>query len=269
MQLVVKPRVRLVGRSVMDIDGLEEFLGANGLSWPALQEKFASDLDLGDQDGEWIVEAAGRVCYESFGRGRSHEDYLKHIIEVGHGSVLEHANYNFMIWGVSRTLTHELVRHRAGFGYSQLSQRYVDESDTAFVIPAGVQALERENPALYQRVVDHMQASRDLYADLTTGLMDSYAHIEDKTDRRKKARSAARSVLPNATETKMFVTANARALRHFVEMRAHPAAELEIRQLAVEIFRIMAVAAPGLFYGMKIVTLPDGTEGVESEFRKV
>jgi thymidylate synthase (FAD) len=145
----------------------------------------------------------------------------------------------------------------------------VDESHTDFVIPAGVRSIEHTQPDLYQRVVDHLKASRDLYVDLTTGLMESHRHVEDQTERRKKCRSAARCVLPNATETKIVITANARALRHFIEMRAHPAAELEIRQLAVEIFKIMTTAAPQLFHGMRIVTLSDNTEGVESEFRKI
>lgn len=269
MQLVNRPKAELISCQTIDPDGIERFLEAHGIEWGELQDKLNSDMDLADSDGEWLVETAGRTCYMSFGRGRTHEQHLHHVIEVGHGSVLEHANFSFMIWGVSRSLTHELVRHRAGFAYSQLSQRYVDESDTSFIVPAGIQALEDSDPVLYKRFVAHLKASRDLYVDLTTGLMDSYADIEDKTERRKKARSAARAVLPNATETKIVVTANARALRHFIEMRAHPAAELEIRLLAVEMFKIFQRVAPALCHGMMIVTLPDGTLGVESVFRKV
>jgi thymidylate synthase (FAD) len=92
---------------------------------------------------------------------------------------------------------------------------------------------------------------------------------EPKTARRKMARQAARSVLPNATETKIFVTANARALRHFIEMRAHPAAEVEIRKLAVAVLRVMQAESPNLFGDYEIYALPDGTEAAKTPHRKV
>src|SRR2546421_2647732 len=91
-------------------------------------------------DGERLAEFAGRVCYMSQHNPakRATRDYLDNIKKQGHGSVLEHANYTLLLEGVSRSLTHELVRHRAGFAYSQLSQRYVDESDANFVVPPAV-----------------------------------------------------------------------------------------------------------------------------------
>src|SRR4051812_24284240 len=98
-------------------------------------------------DGERLAEFAGRLCYMSQHNpaNRSTREYLENIKKQGHGSVLEHANYSLLLEGVSRSLTHELVRHRAGFSFSQLSQRYVDESDAHFVVPpaiAGDAALE-------------------------------------------------------------------------------------------------------------------------------
>src|SRR5205085_10734218 len=97
--------------------------------------------------GEKLAEIAGRVCYLSFARPRpgGNQAYLGHILEVGHGSVLEHAVWNFVFTGVSRTLTHELVRHRTGMGYSQLSQRYVDESVAEYVEPYCI----AEDPGLH------------------------------------------------------------------------------------------------------------------------
>src|ERR1700753_1560569 len=91
-------------------------------------------------DGERLAEFAGRLCYMSQRNPakRSTEEYLTNILKQGHGSVFEHAVYVLLIEGVSRSLTHELVRHRAGFGYSQLSQRYVDESNAAFVVPPAI-----------------------------------------------------------------------------------------------------------------------------------
>src|SRR5436189_4212988 len=100
-------------------------------------------------DGERLAEFAGRLCYMSQKNpaNRSTGDYLENIKRQGHGSVLEHANYSLLLEGVSRSLTHELVRHRAGFAYSQLSQRYVDESEANFVVPPAIigdAALEAE-----------------------------------------------------------------------------------------------------------------------------
>ncbi len=91
-------------------------------------------------DGERLAEFAGRLCYMSQKNpaNRTTRDYLENIKKQGHGSVLEHANYSLLLEGISRSLTHELVRHRAGFAYSQLSQRYVDESDAAFVVPPAI-----------------------------------------------------------------------------------------------------------------------------------
>ena len=100
-------------------------------------------------DGEKLAEFAGRICYMSQHNpaGRTTQEYLENILRQGHGSVFEHAVYVLLIEGISRSCSHELVRHRAGFGYSQLSQRYVDESHAAFVMPPAIigdQALERE-----------------------------------------------------------------------------------------------------------------------------
>src|ERR1041385_5915653 len=98
-------------------------------------------------DGERLAEFAGRLCYMSQKNPakRTTSEYLENIKKQAHGSVLEHATYSLLLEGVSRSLTHELVRHRAGFAYSQLSQRYVDESEANFVIPpaiVGEKALE-------------------------------------------------------------------------------------------------------------------------------
>src|SRR5207253_10437838 len=107
--------------------------------------------------GESLTEIAGRVCYMSFVRPRpgGNQAYLEHILDVGHGSVLEHAVWNFIFTGVSRALTHELVRHRAGWAYSQLSQRYVDESFAEFVEPDCIDDVP-ELHALWQVVVGHV-----------------------------------------------------------------------------------------------------------------
>ena len=191
--------------------------------------------------------------------------YLRHILEVGHGSVLEHGVWNFIFTGISRSLTHELIRHRAGWGYSQLSQRYVDESLAEYVEPDCI----AENAELHRLWLDAIAQSHLAYMKLVEKLLETFADEPDKTLRRKLARQAARSVLPNATETKIFVTANARALRHFIEMRASRHAEVEIRKLAVKVLRIMQTEAPNLFGDYQLTPLPDGTFETTTPHRKV
>jgi len=256
MRILREPKVYLIGRQVIDEAELQRFLDDEQVAWQ-------TDTEAG---AERLAEAAGRLCYMSFGKGRkTNADYLGHILQVGHGSVLEHGVWNFIFTGVSRSFTHELVRHRAGFGYSQLSQRYVDESESDFVEPDCIGA-DGELHALWLSAVRH---SHDAYCRLSDALFEKFADVADKTLRRKMARQAARSVLPNATETKIFVTANARALRHFIELRCNEQAETEIRVVAAEVLRIMQRESPNIFGDYTLVDLPDGTQAVRTDHRKV
>jgi thymidylate synthase (FAD) len=253
-----EPRVYLVGRQLVDETAIARFLDDHEV------QHWSTDTDVA---GEKLVEVAGRLCYMSFARPRpgGNAAYIGHILEVGHGSVLEHSVFNFIITGVSRSFTHELVRHRAGFGYSQLSQRYVDESDCAFVEPADIAA----DPALHAIWEEAMRHAQDAYQRLAEGLAARYADITDRTLRRKKAREQARSVLPNATETKIFVTGNARSLRHFLEMRGDPAAEVEIRRVAIAMLAILQAEAPNLFGDYFLEDLPEGGQCIRTPHRKV
>src|SRR5205085_7230620 len=162
------------------------------------------------------------------------------------------------------SLTHELIRHRH-FSYSQLSQRYVDESDSDFIEPDAI-AGDPELDAVWREAVN---AARRAYDVLVAGLQQRFRDIEDKTLRRKLARQAARSVLPNATETKIFVTGNARALRHFIELRGSEHAEVEIRKVAVEILKIMQREAPAMFADYTLVPLADGGFATRTDHAKV
>src|SRR5581483_5605576 len=256
VNIIRDPKVYLVGRQVVDNGGIQGFLDDYGMSWQ-------TDTEVG---GEQLVEAGGRLCYLSYGKGRkTNAEYINNIVSSKHGSVLEHAEWNFVIAGVSRSFTHELVRHRAGWAYSQLSQRYVDESMANYVEPDIIAEDERLH-ALWLRAVE---TSQQAYVELVDGLMEKLADLPDKTHRRKLARQAARSVLPNATETMIFVTANARALRHFIEMRASEWAEEEIRKVALEMLRIMQAEAPNLFGDYEIVRMEDGTEVARTPYEKV
>src|SRR5262245_21543850 len=257
IHVITDPTVYLTVRQTLNDAELDRFLADHGVSWE-------SDTEVA---GEYLAEVAGRVCYMSFAKPRpgGNQAYLHHILEVGHGSVLEHAVWNFLFTGVSRSLTHELIRHRAGFGYSQLSQRYVDESVAEYVEPDCIAA----NPELHQLWLDTIAHSHQAYMKLAQKLQESFKEEPDRTLRRKLARQAARSVLPNATETKIFVTANARALRHFIEMRGSRHAETEIRKLAIQVLQIMQKEAPHLFGDYELHTLADGTLEATTPYRKV
>jgi thymidylate synthase ThyX len=148
---------------------------------------------------------------------------------------------------------------------SQLSQRYVDESVAEYVEPDSF----ANDPELHRIWLDAIAQSHQAYMTLTARLQEKFKDEPDKTLRRKLARQAARSVLPNATETKIFVTANARALRHFIELRASRHAETEIRKLAVKVLQLLQQEAPHLFGDYELVPLPDGTMEAVTSHRKV
>ena len=218
-------------------------------------------------DGERLAEFAGRLCYMSQHNpaSRSTRDYLENIKKQGYGSVLEHANYSLLLEGVSRSLTHELVRHRAGFAYSQLSQRYVDESDACFVVPPAIAGDELLEGAWRQQI----ESAQTAYVSLVTQLMDRYGWVADKVHRRKMAREAARGVLPNSTETKIVVTGNARAWRTMLELRSSEGAELEIRRLAVMVIRVLSAEAPAFFSDFEIYEADDRREAARIGYHKV
>src|SRR5687767_9084786 len=218
-------------------------------------------------DGERLAEFAGRLCYMSQRNpaGRNTRDYLENIKKQGHGSVLEHANYSLLVEGVSRSLTHELVRHRAGFAYSQLSQRYVDESNASFVVPPAVIGDE----ALEQRWREQIEGAQKTYVSMVEQLMERYGWVSDRVHRRKMSREAARAVLPNATETKIVVTGNARAWRTMLELRASEGAELEIRRYAVATLRLLQDEAPGFFSDFVIYVAEDRREAGKVDYHKV
>ena len=234
-----KPAIYLVGTQQAESAEIDRFLSDHGV------EQWSTDTEVA---AEKLTEIAGRMCYMSFAKPRpgGNKAYIGNIIDVGHGSVMEHAVYNFILTGVSRSFTHELIRHRAGFGYSQLSQRYVDESRCEFVEPAAI----AQDPELHEQFMKSCAEAQKSYIELTAKLA---ARIEREhpelsvTDRRKMARQAARSVLPNATETKIFVTVNARALRHFFVLRANIHAEEEIRTVAIAIWKIVLRQTPAFF----------------------
>ena len=192
------------------------------------------------QDADTLAEFAGRSCYQSWQRPNpataTNEGYLANILGQGHFSVLEHASATFYVQGVSRALTHELIRHRH-LSYSQLSQRFVNEDrEDDLVLPP---AAEGDEVATQIHQQAHAWAHR-FYEDLVV-------HYTGKGLPRKQAREAARAVLPNQQETKLAVSGNMRAWRDVIAKRNDPAADAEIQRFAAEVLRQLKTVAPNMF----------------------
>lgn len=192
-----------------------------------------------DRDAENVIEFAGRACYQSFHRPNpataNVDDYIRNIIAQGHESVLEHATVTYYIEGVSRAFTHELVRHRH-FNYSQLSQRFVDESEARFIIPPALRGNDVAENLLKVQAKNALIA----YSDLVDTLQNDGVP-------RKQAREAARAVLPNNIETKIVVTGNHRAWREFLNRRLDPAADAEMREVAKLIYDDLSEWHPSMY----------------------
>lgn len=193
------------------------------------------------EDADLLAEFAGRSCYESWNRPnpktRENADYLKHILEVGHESVLEHATVTFYIEGVSRALTHELIRHRM-LSYSQASQRFIKMDEAEYVLPPAI----KEDSKAGRAVSQAFTVARSAYRYLLDALK-----VEGDDLKVKQIREAARAVLPNCTSTSIVVTGNHRAWRDVIKKRWHVAADAEIRELAGLLLTHLRKVAPGTY----------------------
>jgi thymidylate synthase (FAD) len=266
------PGVAVLSRPQVKIDNLSDFL--SGFT-PELRFPQYLDDPTDLPAGAALCKAAGQLCYASFGPKRSMnadaQRYFENIKESGHGSVLEHANYTLAFYGISRSVTHELVRHRAGVSVSQISQRYVSGRVLRFVERPEYQDVPELHSAFLRRI-DAAAAGYNTIAGALLQQQKAGSELlsgEARTDLRKKVQQAARSVLPNETEAPIVVTANSRAWRHIIEMRANPHAEIEIRALAFRAYLCLAVMDPIIFGDYGVTELPDGTYGVETQYPKV
>lgn len=200
-------------------------------------------------DAEALVEYSGRACYRSWSNpgGKTNAQYIGHILESQHYSVLEHASVSLWITGISRSLSHELVRHRH-FSFSQESQRFVPAKDVNFVVPPAMisdAVILRDFTEDCERVVER-------YGAYLEYLNAKFAYLPDGTSKKKQAREAARAILPNATETRITVSGNLRSWREFLNKRATLAADAEICRLAVRIFRTLEPLAPAVWQDAKV-----------------
>ncbi|ABR50570.1 thymidylate synthase, flavin-dependent [Alkaliphilus metalliredigens QYMF] len=209
---------------------------------------------------EKLTASAAKLCYSNSDiqslRSNLQEDKVKGFIDMlaglGHESPFEHISFTFGIEGVSRSLTHQLVRHRIGSSYSQKSQRYVKEGSFEYVIPPEVESDPRA-VVLFIKTMEEIQGAYDRLAELLfqkhyQGFVDGgQSPGQAKSMAEKKAIEDARFVLPNACETKIVVTMNARALFNFFHHRCCNRAQWEIKELAIEMLRLLKDVAPTVF----------------------
>lgn len=202
-------------------------------------------------DADTLAEFAGRNCYRSWGRPNpatsTNEGYLANIIAKGHESVLEHASVSFYVEGVSRSLLAELSRHRH-LSFSVVSQRYVHADELGEVEPPLFRSLE---DPVDREVVEDVSGevhdvTRRAYRTLT-------AVFEQAGYSRKVAREAARSVLPQSTESPMVVSGNLRAWRDVLRKRYHVAADAEIQEFAGRVLEHLRRVAPNSFQDVPAV----------------
>jgi thymidylate synthase (FAD) len=251
----MQPSLRIIARPSLDISAVTEFLSEHATEWRRSADATPS---------EELIEFAGRVCYMSFGgrqSPRSNSEYIYNLTDQGHFSVLEHASWSFILSGVSRSFSHQLVRHRIGFSFSQLSQQYVDQRDIGFVEPFDAERYP-DAARLWRRAVESLRTE---YQRLQQLLSDDtrMGDMESRKEWARFVRSAARSLLPNATETRIVFTANARALRHFLAVRGATEGDPEMRKVAVLLLRLMQPEAPSLFSEFHIETVSDGSLAVK------
>lgn len=244
-------RVDCLARPTFDLSSFNKFLEAHDLEWERSNGKAAEEL----------IEVSGRVCYMSFGQGRqskkSNSQYILHLIKQGHESVLEHVSWTFILSGISRAFSHQLVRHRVGFAYSQLSQQYHDESEAFFVAPPTIANNKKALEAWKNSITTSLTLYKKLVAEIDNDV--SLQNISAK-EKLRDLRSACRSILPNATETKIVITCNARAVRHFFSTRGALEGDWEMRAVACALFKEVKKDAPAAFQDFQIVKMGDGSE---------
>ncbi|HEY8303341.1 MAG TPA: FAD-dependent thymidylate synthase [Solirubrobacteraceae bacterium] len=239
------PKVFLVARPAVDVEGMRGYLkDVGGESW---LERRIEESNGAPCAGELLVEFAGRACYRSWEPGLNpnvtkvrvdQREYFANILSSQHGSVLEHANWSFALRHVSRAFTHELVRHRAGSAFSQESLRYVRLADIGFRVPPALEPMREQVLSIVEQL-EELQVS----AASALGIDDEGVPFRVK----KEVTSALRRLAPMGLSTDIVWSANARTLRHVIEMRTAASAEEELRLVFDLVARLMQAEAPGLF----------------------
>lgn len=258
---LVEPKVFLVGETRIVDEGLQAYLEHVGAP------EWTTDAP---SDAERLCEVFGRLCYRSFKPGlnpnvtrvrQGNAPYLSHIVEVGHGSVLEHGVMNFIFADVSRVFTHELVRHRSGTAISQESLRFVRLDRLSAWAPTHIREHE-EGMDVYCKTLAQLEEIQQRLAEL-------YA-IEDERrfDRKKKLTSAFRRVAPIGVATTIGWSCNFRTLRHVIEARTAPEAEEELRLVFGQVYELVRGRYPNVFSDYTVEEA-DGLPWIRTAHRKI
>lgn len=211
------------------------------------------------EEGEKLIAAAAKLCYSSSGisdieeslEDEKVESFLSHLVDLNHESPIEHVNFTFGVEGVSRTLTHQLVRHRIA-SYSQQSQRYVKLEQFEYIVPPAIE----KNQKAKEIFLNAMEEDQKYYNEIVDILQgEYYRQYIDETNSEKQALSKsekqaiedARYIFPNACETKIVFTMNARTLMNFFRLRTCNRAQWEIRSMAISMLELVKEVYPTLF----------------------
>lgn len=258
----IHPKAFLIAETHVDEYAMSDALKHLGV------EGWTSDADT---DADLLIEFAGKSCYMSFDTslnqnltkvgGRNNHDYIQQgIIANKHGSVLEHASVTFFLVNVSRVVTHEIIRHRAGTAFSQTSGRYVRTDSVDMYVPYDI-ARDPEAARIWKRAVLQMEKN---VAELSR-----VTRINEKPfGLKKKLTSAFRRLIGNGQANHIVVTANHRAWRHMIEMRTDPSAEEEIRVVFADISRQLRERFPTIYADAQVSEV-DGIEVTKFEHSKV
>jgi len=245
MIIFTEPKVYLLARPHIDKFGIAGFIGEAEAEYP---------LNDNVPDSDALVEVAGRTCYCSFGKlFFDNPAFLAHAQKLGHGSIFEHPNFTFGVARCSRGFTHQLVRHRAGFAYSQESTHYIKYTVESARFYVDKYAL-REDKELWERALGSALEQYEM----------AFRILKDAGTERHNSSGAARQLLPQALESKIMFTANVRALRHLVEDRCNRHNTLETRLVASQVLMIMKAESPAAFQDMELYRDEDGEMSARS-----
>lgn len=264
MKVHTQPKVILVTRPSLAYAGVGQLLGEYGEGLEGWQQ------GEHDAEGDQIPELMGRLCYGSFGKDQGRvgsATYLANILKAGHGSVLEHANWGFVACRISRSTATQMVRHRAGFAFSGESQHFIrySKDGRSGTKEAAICLTGLEGDELNQAVTDCGEAV-EKYGSMWERIR---IRFPEGSKGKKQASEAARGLLPGAMECRLGFTANARALRHFCELRGTVDNIVEIRHVAGQVAAMMLREAPAIFQDVRVVIDADGHPLVTSDHRKV
>ena len=230
--MIVEPSVKLLAHTVINDDVIAELM----------------DIQPQSTDAETLVTFAGRSCYESWHRPRPEtyhdRDYIdRTIFKQQHGSILEHATATLYFTGVSRAFLTELTRHRH-LSFSVRSQRFVDEAGANIVLPPIYRSSNAEPGTALAKAAELLEG---IAQDLDSHYEGLVVEAGEDGHKRKQAREAARSILPNMTETKMVVTGNLRAWLQVIERRTAPDADAELQEVMGMARDVLKPLAPSIF----------------------